>query len=64
MTRPGGDLDSSLRIGARLYRVSDDAAVWSSLLDTVVKEDYDSIVLLRSIAKTIVNQPAKDRFIP
>src|SRR5262249_38366973 len=54
LTRPGGDVDASLRIGARLFRVSDGSVIWSGLVSTVRKEDYDSVVLLQSIAKKIV----------
>lgn len=64
LTRPGGDVDTSLRLGTRLYRVSDGAVVWSGLLQTLVKEDYDSMVLMRNVARTIVAQMAKDKVIP
>jgi hypothetical protein len=64
LTRPGGDMDTTLRIGARLYRVSDGAVIWTGLLSTMMKEDYDSVVLTQNIAKTIVDQMAKDKVIP
>ena len=63
-TTPGGDIHIKLRLGAKLYRVSDGVVIWSGLLDTILSEDYDSIVVLRGMAKTIVEQMAKDKVIP
>ena len=64
LATPGGELNTKLRLEARLYRVSDGAVIWSGLMDTIVKEDYDSIVLLRGVAKTIVDRMASDKVIP
>jgi hypothetical protein len=64
LTMPGGDVNTHLRLKARLYRVSDGAVMWTGLMDTIVKEDYDSIVLLRGVAKTIVERMSKDKVIP
>ncbi len=64
LATPGGQVDTKLRLAARLYRVSDGATIWSGQMDTIVKEDYDSVVLLRGVAKTIVDRMAKDRVIP
>ncbi len=64
LTTPGGEVDTALRLGARLYRVSDGTVVWSGLVDTVVKEDYDSITVVRNLARTIVGGMAKDKVIP
>jgi hypothetical protein len=33
-------------------------------MNTTVKEDYDSIVLLRGLAKTIVEEMARGKVIP
>jgi hypothetical protein len=63
-TAGGGDISTALRLGARLYRVSDGAVLWRGLLDTVMKEDTDSTVLMRTIAKSIVDRMAKDKAIP
>jgi hypothetical protein len=64
LTMPGGEVNMNLHLGARLYRVSDGVVIWTGLMDTIVKEDYDSIVLLRGVAKTIVDRMAKDKVIP
>ena len=63
-TSVGPDINTEIRLGARFYRASDGAAIWSGLLDTVLKEDYDSIVVLRNVAQTIVDRLAKDKVIP
>ncbi len=64
LTMPGGSDNYNVRLAARLYRVSDGVVVWTAMMDTVVKEDYDSIVLLRGVAKTIVDRMARDKMIP
>jgi hypothetical protein len=63
-TTPGGDINSAWRIGARLFRVSDGAVIWSCLLQTVMKEDADSLVFMRGVAKDIVDRMSKDKAIP
>jgi hypothetical protein len=63
-TTPGGDINTGFRIGARLYRVSDGAVIWSGVLDTVMKEDADSTDFIRRIARIIVDRLAKDKVIP
>jgi hypothetical protein len=62
--RPGGDVDTALRLGARLYRVSDGALMWSGVLDATIKEDQDRLVFIRRTAETIVQRLAKDKLIP
>jgi len=64
LTMPGGSDNFNVRLSARLYRVSDGAVVWTGMMDTVVKEDFDSIVVLRTVAKTIVDHMATDKVIP
>ena len=64
LATPGGEVSTNLRLGIRLYRVSDGVAIWTGVVDTVVKEDYDSITLLRGVAKTIVDRMAQDKVIP
>ena len=61
---PGGNIDTAFRLGARLYRVSDGAVIWSGVLNTVMKEGSDSFVFIRNTAKTIVERMAKDKIIP
>ena len=63
-TTPGGNMDTAWRLGARLYRVSDGAVIWSAALNTVMKEDADSLAFIRGLAKEIVQQMAKDKTIP
>ena len=63
-TTPGGDINSAWRIGARLYRVSDGTVIWSCLLQTVMKEDADSLAFMRGVAKDMVERMAKDKAIP
>jgi hypothetical protein len=64
LTVPGSDITSDWRIGAKLYRVSDGAVIWSCLLGTVMKEDSDSLTFMQGVAKGIVDQMAKDKVIP
>jgi hypothetical protein len=64
LTTAGGDINSAWRIGARLYRVSDAAVIWSCMLQTVMKQDADSLVFMRGIARDIVIRMAKDEVIP
>jgi hypothetical protein len=63
-TEGGGDIETKLRLGAKVYRVSDGGLVWSGMVDTVIKEDSDSIALLRSVAQGIVGRMARDKVIP
>jgi len=63
-TQPGGEVDTAFGFGIRLYRVSDGSLIWSALAKTVMKEDSDSAVFLRKVAKAIVDQMAKDKVIP
>jgi hypothetical protein len=63
-TSVGQDINTRFLIGARLYRVSDGAVIWSAVLDEVMKEDADSMVFIRDTAKTLVERLAKDKVIP
>jgi hypothetical protein len=63
-TEGAGQIQSDLRLGAKLFRVSDGHLVWSGVVDTVLKENYESIVLLQTIAKEIVARMATDKVIP
>jgi hypothetical protein len=63
-TTPGGDINTRFRIGARLYRVSDGAVIWSGAFDTVMKEEMDSTDFIRRTAKTIVARMGRDKVIP
>jgi hypothetical protein len=63
-TSVGGDINTRFRLGARVYRVSDGAVIWSAALDEVMKEDTDSMVFIRDTAKTIVERMARDKVIP
>jgi len=63
-TTPGGNINSAWRIGARLFRVSDGAVIWSCMLETMMKEDADSLVFMRGVAKEIVERMDKDKVIP
>jgi hypothetical protein len=61
---PVGQINTNFRLWARLYRVSDGAAIWSAVLDEVMKEDDDSRTFIRNTAKTIVERMARDKVIP
>jgi hypothetical protein len=63
-TSVGGDVNTRYRLGARLYRVSDGAVIWSAALDSVMKEDADPLVFIRDTAKALVERMAKDKVIP
>ena len=64
LTTPGGDINTNFRLGARLYRVSDGAVIWSAALDEIMKEDANPMGFIHKTAKTIVDQMAKDKVIP
>jgi hypothetical protein len=63
-TAGGQDINTRFRLGARVYRVSDGAVIWSAALDTVMKEDSAPTDFIQRTAKTIVEQMAKDEVIP
>jgi hypothetical protein len=63
-TTPGGNMETAWRLGARLFRVSDGAVIWSAALSTVMKDDADSLAFIRGVAKDIVERMAKDKVIP
>lgn len=63
-TTPGGDMNTTFRLGARLFRVSDGAVLWSGLFSAVLKEEGDSLVFIQKVTKTIVERLAKDKVIP
>jgi len=64
MTSVGGAIQSDVQIGARLFRLPDSTLIWSGLVDTKLGENYDPVVVLDSVAKTIVDGMAKDQVIP
>ena len=64
MTTSGGEVATHLRLGLNLYRISDGVLIWSGVMDTVLKEDDDTLVVVRRVAKTIVERLAKDKLIP
>ncbi len=64
LTAAGGEVDTRFGIGARVYRVSDGAFIWSALLNKVLKEDADSLVFMQQTAKTLVTRLAKDKVVP
>jgi len=63
-TEPGGEINTGFRLGARLFRVSDGAVVWSSVMTTIMKEDTDQLVFVRKTARAFVDRMAKDNVIP
>lgn len=63
-TTVGGEMNTSFRLGARLYRVSDGAVIWSAALGEIMKEDADAMAFIDRTAKLIVEQMAKDKVIP
>jgi hypothetical protein len=64
LSTPGGDINTDIRLEAKVFRVSDGTMMWSGLIDVIQKENYDSIVLLRTTTKAIVDRLAKDKVIP
>ena len=64
LTAGGGEIKSDIQIGARLFRLSDGALIWSGLVDTKIGDNSDSVVVLDNIAKTIVEGMVKDQVIP
>ena len=63
-TTPGGDINTKFRLGARLYRVSDGAVIWSAVLDEIMKEDTAPTDFIQRTAREIVDRMAKDKVIP
>jgi hypothetical protein len=63
-TTPGGDINTRFSLGARLYRVSDGAVIWSAALNEVMKEGADSTDFMRRTARATVDRMAKDKVIP
>jgi hypothetical protein len=59
-TTPGGDINTRFSLGARLYRVSDGAVIWSAALNEVMKEDAAPIEFIHKTAKAIVDRMARD----
>ena len=59
-----GDIKTDVQLTATLYRLSDGAPLWTGVVDTILKEQYNSIVVLRKVAQAIVNSLAKDKVIP
>ena len=64
LTTPGGEINTALGLGTRLYRVSDGAVIWSALVQEIMKEDADPDAFIRKTAKAIVDRLAKDKVIP
>ena len=58
-----GDIKTDVRLGAKLYRVSDGAVLWSGLVDTLLKENYNSVAVSKRVAETIVKRMVKDKVI-
>jgi hypothetical protein len=63
-TTGGGNINTAFRLGARLYRVSDGAVIWSAALDEIRKDDADAMAFIDRTARTIVERMAKDKVIP
>lgn len=63
-TTPGGAMNNVFKFQARLYRISDANPVWDAQVEAVMKEDTDSILLMRKVAGKIVAQLGRDRVIP
>jgi hypothetical protein len=59
-TTPGGDINTRFRLGARLYRASDGAVIWSAVLNEVMKEDDVPVEFIQKTAKEIVDRMARD----
>ena len=59
----GGNIETNMGLDARLYRVADAAPVWNALVDTILKDQYDSRAVSWKMADTIVTRLAKDKVI-
>jgi hypothetical protein len=60
----GGNIETDMCLDVRLYRVSDSAPLWNALVDTLLKDQYDSRAVAWKVAKGIVTRLAKDKVIP
>ena len=61
---PGGEMNTIYNLGARFFRVSDGAVIWSGVLNETLKDGEDRLYFIRQTARTIVDRLAKDKVIP
>jgi hypothetical protein len=59
-----GDIETDVQLAATLYRISDGMTIWNGVMDTLLKDQYHSRVVMRSVAEAIVSSLAKDKVIP
>jgi hypothetical protein len=58
-----GNIETDMGMDARLYRVADAAPVWKALVDTMLKDQYDSRAVSWKVSEAIVARLAKDKVI-
>ena len=59
-----GEIETDVQLAATLYRLSDGVTIWNGATDTILKDQYHSRVVMRSVAEAIVSSLAKDKVIP
>jgi hypothetical protein len=59
-----GDIETDVQLAATLYRLSDGVTIWDGAMDTILKDQYHSGVVMRDVAKALVSRLAKDKVIP
>lgn len=58
------DIETDVQLTATLYRLSDGALIWNGVVDTILKDQYDTRVVMKKVANVIVNNLAKEKVIP
>jgi hypothetical protein len=59
-----GEIETAVQLAATLYRLSDGVPMWTGVLGTTLKDQYNSRTVLSGIAKDIVSNLAKEKVIP
>jgi hypothetical protein len=59
-----GEIETDVQLAATLYRLSDGVPIWNGVMDTILKDQYHSRVVMRSVAEAIVSNLAKNKVIP
>lgn len=59
-----GNIETDVQLAATLYRISDGVTIWNGVMNTILKDQYHSRVVMRNVAEAIVSSLAKDKVIP
>ena len=59
-----GEIETAVQLQATLYRLSDGMPIWNGVISTILKDQYNSRVVLKGVARDIVSSLAKDKVVP